>query len=147
MPLYYKIKITPPLRDTKGRFAKASKALLKSRRDGLRKLGKSYVKYARSFAPGDKFPKTIKYRTYTKGTKGGMELRFYRLEPLGTFISKGTKPHVIRAKNASALSFYWPKVGAHTFVPLKGFPFTGMAYGYFWIGKGYVDHPGTEPNP
>lgn len=31
------------------------------------------------------------------------------------FITKGTKPHVIRARNAAALHFYWKKAGRDVF--------------------------------
>jgi hypothetical protein len=61
---------------------------------------------------------------------------------------EGATAHIIRARRKMALSFFWPKVGAQAFVPLGGFPGTGyMIYNgrnIFMIGKGYVNHPGTE---
>lgn len=68
------------------------------------------------------------------------------------FVHEGTKPHKIKAKDAGALRFYWPKVGAVTVVPKK--TKVGRWSGYlgkdkkiFLIGKGYVDHPGTKGRP
>lgn len=47
--------------------------------------------------------------------------------PYAGFVRWGTKPHVIRARNAPALRFYWPKVGRVVFFKK-------------------VNHPGTKPN-
>lgn len=44
------------------------------------------------------------------------------------FITKGTRPHVIRARRAAALHFYWHKVGREV-----------------WFKK--VHHPGTHAYP
>ena len=48
--------------------------------------------------------------------------------PYSIFVHQGTRPHVIRAVNARALSFYWPRVGRQVFFAS-------------------VNHPGTRPNP
>ena len=48
--------------------------------------------------------------------------------PYSIFVEQGTRPHVIRAVNARALSFYWPRVGRRVFFAS-------------------VNHPGTRPNP
>lgn len=42
------------------------------------------------------------------------------------WLEEGTKPHVIEAKNASVLAFYWPKIAGMFFGPR-------------------VNHPGTQP--
>lgn len=47
--------------------------------------------------------------------------------PYAIFVHEGTQPHEIVARNASVLSFYWPKVGA-----MVAFP--------------RVMHPGNAPN-
>ena len=60
---------------------------------------------------------------------------------------EGAEPHIIRANKAQALSFYWPKVGAQTFVPRRPTGATGFRRGVFVIGKGHVNHPGHGPNP
>jgi len=43
-------------------------------------------------------------------------------------VHEGARPHVIRARRASLLRFYWPKVGRVVFFPK-------------------VNHPGNRPNP
>ena len=65
------------------------------------------------------------------------------------YVHEGTKAHKIYPKNAKALVFYWPKVGAKTVVPKKAPGWTGhFAKGTrFMIGKGYVQHPGTKGRP
>lgn len=62
------------------------------------------------------------------------------------FVTGGTQPHIIRANKAGAMVFLWDKVGMKTVVPAKPVPFTGARGGVFWIGKGYVNHPGYEGN-
>lgn len=47
--------------------------------------------------------------------------------PYSLYVSKGTEPHVIRARNGPNLVFFWPKVGK-----VVAFP--------------QVNHPGTKPN-
>lgn len=69
--------------------------------------------------------------------------------PYGLIPELGSKPHQIRAKRAQALAFFWGKVNAQTFVPKNPRPnqHTGFEGSNFIIGKGYVDHPGTQPTP
>lgn len=63
-------------------------------------------------------------------------------------VHQGSKGHAVRAVRARALRFNWPKVGAVTYVPLRGFPFTGHTrVGTFIIGKGYVWIPRRGPRP
>lgn len=64
-----------------------------------------------------------------------------------TIHHQGSKPHVIRARNSSAMAFFWPRVGALTFVPKTPSRFNGFRGGVYIIGKGFVRHPGTEANP
>lgn len=66
------------------------------------------------------------------------------------YVHEGTRPHIIRAKHANALVFFWPKVGAVTVVPRQ--PKTSWSGYYakgkrYMIGKGYVLHPGTKGRP
>jgi hypothetical protein len=67
------------------------------------------------------------------------------------FVHEGTRPHIIRAKHAGALRFFWPKVGVVTVVPKV--TRKGKWTGYiakrkvFLVGKGYVNHPGTKGRP
>jgi hypothetical protein len=44
------------------------------------------------------------------------------------FLQEGTRPHIIRARRAAALHFYWEKMGREV-----------------WFK--HVSHPGTRPNP
>lgn len=48
--------------------------------------------------------------------------------PYAASVHEGARPHVIRAKHAPMLSFYWPKVGRQVFFKS-------------------VNHPGNRPNP
>lgn len=43
------------------------------------------------------------------------------------YVSSGTRPHIIKPRNASALSFFWPKAGKT-------------------VVFAHVNHPGTKPN-
>ncbi len=140
--------VKPPFRDILGRFTKADAELIKGKRDEMRTLGGNLVSKLKAAAPvgkSGKFRDSHSFKTFERGKD--IELRTYSASPLGTFIRLGTKPHKIAAKRAKALAFYWPKVGMMTFVPRAGFPITGEAGGNFWIGKGFVNHPGTKPNP
>ena len=53
---------------------------------------------------------------------------FTATAPYAEYVVEGTRPHPIRARNARALSFYWPKLGGQAFFKS-------------------VQHPGTRPNP
>jgi hypothetical protein len=120
----------PTFRDLRGRFAKASKALLENLRGEMRGLGSRFVAVARTEAPRKtgKFAGSINYRTFNTGNSLGFNI--YTQQPLGKFITKGTKPHIIRAKNVRFLRFYWA----------KGPQGAGV---YFFRS---VRHPGTKPN-
>lgn len=65
-------------------------------------------------------------------------------------VHDGSAPHTISAKRKKALAFHWRRVGVVTIVPK-----TRTATGYrktkkgrrFYIGKGFVNHPGTKARP
>lgn len=57
-----------------------------------------------------------------------LESRVTASAPYARFVHEGTRPHIIRARNAKALHFYWPKVGREVFFKS-------------------VSHPGTRANP
>jgi len=123
----FKVEITPPLRDMQGRYAKATKTLLKLRRDQLRDIGRLGVKAMQGEAPKKtgKFAKGIQFKTYERGTGGQMELRITDPQPLGKWIRGGTRPHIIVPVRAKCLHFF-----------VKGREvFTKRVY-----------HPGTKPN-
>ena len=146
MPGFLTLTIKPPFRDIKGRFAKAEKGLLDDRREMVRTLGRRYVGLAKQEAPKrtGRFASKLIYRTFQRGNVLGFNA--YSPEPLGTFIRRGTSPHIIAARSAGALYFYWPKVGMFTVVPKAGGFKTHVAGGKLWIGKGFVNHPGTKEN-
>jgi HK97 gp10 family phage protein len=48
--------------------------------------------------------------------------------PYARYVHEGTRPHIIRARNAKALHFYWDKVGGEVFFKS-------------------VNHPGTKARP
>jgi len=143
------ITIRPPLRDLQGRFTKATTDLLEQKRASVKKLGRAWLMLARTEAPIGKtgrFRASINYRTFQEGSTVGF--RGYGAQPLGTWIIEGTKTHPIQANAANALCFFWPKAGRWVVVPKGGgFKTHVRADGKLWIGKGHVDHPGTQPNP
>ncbi len=140
------VTFNPPLRDVRGRFARADKILLEEKRKSARLLGRRWVEIARDEAPSKtgKFRESIRFRTFVKPKEVGFTTS--SAQPLGTFITLGTKPHRIAARKAKALVFFWGKVGKYTIVPKGGGFKTHVSGGKLWIGKGYVNHPGTKPN-
>lgn len=142
------IVFKPSIRDVKGRFAKATAKLFEHQRKAVRVLARRWVEIARMEAPSKtgKFRKSIKYRELIKGkTQVGFETE--SKQPLGRFIVFGTRPHKIRARRKKALYFFWGKIGKFTVVPKRGGFATHVADNKLWIGKGYVQHPGTKANP
>jgi hypothetical protein len=126
------VQFLPQFRDLRGRFARADKQLLDDRREAVRKMGRRWVAYAQDEAPKSptstgRFWRGIRFRTYVRGSEIGFTAT--SPQPLGTYIVKGTKPHIIRAKFAKALYFFWPRGG-----------------GKYYSRKS-VRHPGTKPNP
>ena len=130
MPTFAKIESRPTFRDMAGRFAKSSKEVISARRDAVRAMGKKYVVAAKKEAPkGEtgKFANSIGFQTYQ--TTDGVGFRAYASQPLFTWITEGTDPHIIRGN--PILAFFWQRGPAGP----------GM-YFYHW-----VNHPGTKPNP
>jgi len=152
------IKSIPPLRNLKGRFETAHKQLLEDHRDMMRVQGRRMKELAQDEAPvgkTGKFKAGIRFRTFAKGAQVGFTVS--TPSPLGDYISEGTRPHIIRAKEKKALYFFWPKFGGYVVVPRRPSGPTRVVSSYsaygggrkdtLWIGKGYVNHPGTKPNP
>lgn len=141
------LDIKAPIRNL-GKAMRASfDQLAKEARPLVRQLGKKYVEYARAEAPrrSGRFSESITFQEFGDGQSFG----FHGLsaKPVGHFIILGTRPHRIAPRTASALHFFWTKVGVYTVVPKGGGFKTHMAGGKLWIGKGFVQHPGTKPNP
>ncbi len=142
------IEVRPTFRDLQGKFARADKALLDAKREGMRSLGRQWVAIARDEAPKGKtgkFAKSIAFRTFESGSTVGFNT--YSAMPLGRFIREGTKAHKIAAKSKKALYFFFGKAGMYAVVPKGGGFKTHVRGGKLWIGKGYVQHPGTRANP
>ena len=123
--------VQPSFRDILGRFTKANKELLNDKRKMMKQLGSKMVGFERAEAPKKtgRFAKGIHYKTFVRGEI--IEMRTYSPEPLGTYITKGTKAHLIVARKASALRFFW-----------ESGPRGAGIYFFKW-----VMHPGTKPNP
>jgi hypothetical protein len=141
------ITFRPPLRDVRGRFATATEQLVKDKRNAARKLGQRWVAIAREEAPNKtgNFSKSIRFRTYQKGAEIGFTTT--SLQPLGRWITEGTRPHQIAPRMKNALYFFWPRIGKFVVVPRGGGFKTHTANGKLWVGKGHINHPGTKPNP
>ena len=141
------ITIPAPLKNLGSVIHDSFGQLAQEARPLVRTLGTKYVEYARAEAPkhSGRFSESISFQDFSDGQSFG----FYGLsaKPIGHFIILGTKPHKIAPRNASALYFFWTKIGVYTVVPKGGGFKTHMAGGKLWIGKGFVQHPGTQPNP
>jgi hypothetical protein len=154
MPFVIEIDYTK-LRSYKGRFITAGQWMSKKRHEQIMDIGRRWVELAREYAPKrtGEFARGIRYTTYEQENEVG--IRGYIPQPLGSFIIEGTKPHQIRAKNAGALHFIWEEADyIEVIVPRVGGRKTELMIGgglldkdLLVIGKGYVQHPGTKPNP
>lgn len=126
----FEFKANPSFRDLQGRFTKAHDGLLKDVRSAIRPLGSRFVAIAKEEAPGERFPESIRFRTYIRGSEVGFTTSM--LQPLGNFIILGTDGHPIPKRPLDhPLRFFW-----------ENGP-DGPDYYYFW----HVNHPGTKPNP
>jgi hypothetical protein len=142
-------------KNLKGQFAKANKRLLESQKENVRWLGEQWVQIAREEAPvgsGKKdtrrpvqFRDSITFEQFSDSKIVGF--RGVSQQPLSKYITEGTSPHTIQAVKANALHFFWQKQGLLETVVPKGRTKHGMKGDILFIGKGYVDHPGTKPNP
>lgn len=126
----FEFRAVPTFRALNGRFAKATKDLLESRRREMKQQGRRMVDYLQREAPSrtGAFASRIGFRTFVE--QNALGFKIHMPQPLGTFISGGTRAHPIVAKRGKTLRFYWD----------KGPRGAGMYY-YF-----KVNHPGTRPN-
>jgi hypothetical protein len=78
--------------------------------------------------------KSFKWERRTRPT--GVIIRITNKAPYYGYVVKGTKPHEIHPKGAYPLRFFWEQAG-------------GVVSSWGWHGEryGYVEHPGTQPNP
>lgn len=142
--LLFQLRSIPPFRDKRGRFQAAEAALNRERQAVIASEARRFLRYAREEAPGRRYPRQLDVATFMQGTHLGFHLT--GPEPLSTFILKGTRPHRIAPRRARALRFFWPRIGAAAVVPRQAGFRTHFRGGVLWIGKGYVNHPGTRPN-
>jgi hypothetical protein len=128
MPVSFNITSDPTTRELTRRVLDASRGVEQDRRAVLRGQGRRFVQLAKDEAPKrtGEFARSITFKTFQKGDTD--EVNIYTPQPLGKWITKGTKPHVIAARRAAFLRFYWPKVGKVVFFKR-------------------VNHPGTKANP
>lgn len=119
---------TSQLKSFLGRYTKESRKLEKDLKSRFFRHGRRLYGLVLDEAPEKtgEFKSKIQYRTY-QGT-GKMGIAIVTPLPLGRFIIGGTKAHPIVAVKASALMFYWAKLGQVMFFKS-------------------VMHPGTKPNP
>lgn len=149
----FSVEVVPSFRDTAGVFRKGTKELLEDRRVMMRHLGRRLVSIAQSELESStsaqstgKHKQSIRFRTFRRGTDA-LGFTVTAAQPLDTFIQKGTKRHVIRARKAKALFFFFGKIGMNLMVP-KNTNFNTHVRGNTLISnKGFVNHPGTKPNP
>ena len=123
----FQIKSSPDPEAIRQRVTAADRAKTRAQRQVIDRQARRFAAFAFIEAPRKtgKYANAITTRNITSTNMAGFEV--LSPGPLGTFIQKGTRPHVIRAKNAPMLRFYWPKVGRVV---------------YFKS----VNHPGTKPN-
>lgn len=130
--LYIQVKSKPSFQQIQARFTAAQKKQDERKHEAMRDLGREWVAAMRAEAPTGKtgnFKKHISYKTFASGPT--VELRGYIPQPLGKWITKGTRAHMIYPKRGKYLAFFWP----------RGFDGPRM---YFFR---HVHHPGTKPNP
>jgi len=131
--IQFRLTIKPTFRDISGRYVKASDGLLESKRTEMRREGRRFVELAREEAPKKtgRFADGIRFRTFIKGESVGFAVT--TPQPLGRFITLGTKKHFIPKDirpPGKPLAFNWA----------KGPKGPGMYFFY------RVLHPGTKPN-
>jgi hypothetical protein len=123
----FQIESSPDPQAIRQRLTKADRAKTQAQRQVIDRQARRFAAFAFVEAPKKtgRYANAITWRNITGPEMAGFEV--LSPGPLGTFIQKGTKAHVIRARNAPMLRFYWPKVGRVV---------------YFKS----VNHPGTKPN-
>ena len=110
MPSGFIFTLTPTFRDLEGRFARAEKALLEERRDGVRRLAQRFVGLAGEEArggAGHTIAKQVGYRTFNDGDVTGFRTvlgRIARWHVEGTGLY-GPRRALIRPVQAKALRF------------------------------------------
>lgn len=110
MPPGFTFTFKPTFRDVQGRFARAERALLEERREGVRRLGQRYVALVGEEArggPGHTIAKQVSFETFNTGEVVGFRTR---LGPIARWHVSGTglfgpRNRLIRPVQAKALRF------------------------------------------
>ena len=91
--------------------------------------------------------KAVKHEVAPSGLEGRLYIDS-GVAPHGAPVHEGSKPHRIYPREEGKGMFF-VKDGTGFFVP-KGGTRSGKSYrseeGLFYVGKGYVNHPGTKPD-
>lgn len=92
----------------------------------------------------------VDFKTFARRPAGGIYLEL-GIAPYAGYIHTGTRPHKIYARNKKALSF---TMGSKTIMVPKnprkmpGYLADGSGdKNTIWSQKGFVEHPGTKPDP
>lgn len=107
-----------------------------------REIAPALAKEIAARAPG-----SLAQKVQIRPTALGAEVGFFGDDfKKALFVSGGVQPHRIPLSGTKTMAFFWDKVGMQTIVPGKPVRHTGPRRGIFWIGKGFVNHPGYEGN-
>jgi hypothetical protein len=145
-------------KNLQGKIVKANKRTFENQRESVRELGRRWVEIIREEAPSGNSPvkdprrtrgvtlrESALYRTFVEN--GTIGFRGYTEQPISKYVVEGTRRHDIPLNHYSkTLAFFWKKVGRFTVVPKSG-AIGNVKPGTLVISKGFVDHPGTKPNP
>ena len=123
----FTITSDPSPEEMRSRRVSANAAQANARTQMVDRQGRRFVSLAYAEAPKrlGKYAASITMRPLSGDDTSGFQV--LSSAPLSRYILLGTRPHVIRAKNAPMLRFYWPKVGRVVYFK-------------------QVNHPGTKPN-
>jgi len=142
------VTVKPTFEHLRDGISQASKNFLENERKAVTFLSQRWVVIAREEAPRGK---TGNFRAGMEAVivGGNNSTGFFAgsPSPLGKFINEGTRPHRIYPRLAGALYFFWGKISKWTVVPKGGGFKTHVSGDKLFIGKGFVQHPGTQPNP
>lgn len=127
--LEFGVKMQPSAAELVSRFRMGERIVTEGQRKGMQAQGRRLYGMVQQEAPGrfgDKVRMSIHYGPDNTRVEIGVP------QPLGGWITKGTRPHVIRPKGPGyPLRFFWA----------KGPKGPGIYHYYS------VNHPGTKPNP
>jgi len=103
------IKIIPPISQIAGRFTVAAADMPRNMRTEMDSEAKRLQSLVVEEAPksSGKFAAGITYRSFYRAKTTGFSI--YLPQPLGSYLTEGTKPHAINPRGGGSLSFFWTK--------------------------------------